>query len=228
MDQGLLGVDKVAVMIVDSEQALAQALAESLRQEPAIADARAAAGPLAAAAAMNGHTVDVVVVAMDSDGWDPIEFISELGRRSPRPAIIAMSGDDDPGTATAAIRAGALSWVAKQASMREFASIVVSTARGAASWPPELLGPVLRRLTPTLAIGAQESPLARLTVRERQILEFTAQGLTRRAIAVRLGVSVNTVRTHSQHMLSKLGVHTTLEAVALALRERAVAHRPLP
>jgi DNA-binding NarL/FixJ family response regulator len=44
--------------------------------------------------------------------------------------------------------------------------------------------------------------------------------MSRREIADRLHVSVNTVRTHSQHMLSKLGVHTTLEAVTLALRER--------
>jgi DNA-binding NarL/FixJ family response regulator len=111
-----------------------------------------------------------------------------------------------------------VSWVPKQVSVRELAEVVVGVTRGEASLPPAVLLQVLRRLTADHADG--DGVLARLTMRERQILEHTARGMSRREIADRLHVSVNTVRTHSQHMLSKLGVHTTLEAVTLALRER--------
>jgi DNA-binding NarL/FixJ family response regulator len=135
---------------------------------------------------------------------------------------VAISGDDDPERVTAAIVAGAVSWVPKQVTLDRLAEVVVAAARGEAWLPPAVLARVLRRLAAGQHGPAQQNPLDRLTVRERQILGYTARGLSRREIAARLDVSVNTVRSHSQHMLSKLGVHTTLEAVALALREDAV------
>jgi DNA-binding NarL/FixJ family response regulator len=130
-----------------------------------------------------------------------------------------MSGHDDPARVTAAVVAGATSWVPKQVAVPEFAVVVVGAARGEASLPPRMLRQVLRRLVDGLGRPAAAYALNRLTTRERQILEYTAQGLSRREIAARLDMSVNTVRTHSQNILSKLGVHTTLEAVALVLRE---------
>ena len=67
--------------------------------------------------------------------------------------------------------------------------------------------------------------LAGLTVREREILDRMVAGHDRADIAVDLGISINTVRTHAQNLLGKLGVHSTLEAVSVA--HRAVnCHRP--
>jgi DNA-binding NarL/FixJ family response regulator len=214
--------DRVGVLIVDSEQALAQALAEALGHEPVVSRAQAADGPTAAARALDAEHVDVVVVAFDCDGWDAAAFVRDVSLRSPAPVIVAMSGVDDPAQATAAVAAGAVSWVSKQAGVREFVNVVRAAAGGQASVPPAMLMQVLRGLTTALAAGQPNSVTVRLSNRERQILDFTAQGLSRMEIAVRLRVSVNTVRTHSQHMLSKLGVHTTLEAVTLALREGAI------
>ena len=58
----------------------------------------------------------------------------------------------------------------------------------------------------------------RLTQREREVLELMVAGLDRAAIAERLYLSINTVRTHSKNILAKLGVHSSLEAVSVALR----------
>jgi len=149
-------------------------------------------------------------------------LVRDLNLRYPAPVIVAMSGVDDLTQATAAVAAGAVSWVSKQAGVREFINVVRAAAEGEASVPPAMLMQVLRRLTTALAPVQHDSVAIRLSNRERQILEYTAQGLSRRQIADRLRVSVNTVRTHSQHMLSKLGVHTTLEAVTLALRQGAI------
>jgi DNA-binding NarL/FixJ family response regulator len=215
-------MNAVGVLIVDSEQALAQALAEALGHESVICRARAADGPVTAARALDAERVDVAVVALDCDGWDAAAFVRDLSLRNPAPVVVAMSGVDDPAQATAAVAAGAVSWVSKQAGVQEFVNVVRAAAGGEASVPPAMLMQVLRRLSTALAAGQHNSVAVRLSHRERQILDYTAQGLSRAEIAARLRVSVNTVRTHSQHMLSKLGVHTTLEAVTLALREGAI------
>jgi DNA-binding NarL/FixJ family response regulator len=219
----------IRVLVVDSEQALAQGLAEALVHQPGIAVAQAADSPDAAAAAIDGLAVDVVVTATDCEGWEPLAFIRDLDSRFPGLAVVAMSGDDDSTQVTAAIVAGAVSWVPKQVTLDKLASVVVSAARGEAWLPPAVLLRVLRRLAANQNGSQPESRLDRLTARERQILRYTARGLSRREIAARLEVSVNTVRSHSQHTLTKLGVHSTLEAVALALREEAIDdERPRP
>ena len=88
--------------------------------------------------------------------------------------------------------------------------------RGEAWLAPELLGRVLTDLTTRAVI--QPNPLAGLTVREREVLQCMVDGLSRVEIAERLRVSGNTVCTHTQNLMAKLGAHSTLESVALALR----------
>lgn len=211
--------DGLRVLIVDAEQALAQGLAEALSRQPGVAVALAARNPAAAAAALGDETVDVIVVATDSDHQDPAELLGELDRHCPAAAVVAISGDADVARVTAAIRAGAVSWVPKQAGLDRLAAVVAGAARGEAWLPPSMLARVLRLLATGDPGAAPQNPIERLTTREQQVLRYAARGLNRREIAARLDVSVNTVRSHSQHMLSKLGVHTTLEAVAMVLRE---------
>ncbi|WP_127501042.1 response regulator transcription factor [Actinoplanes solisilvae] len=200
------------VLIVDGEQALAQGLAEALGRLPGVASALAAPSPAAAAGLLGDEALDVVVAA--TDGGDPAGLLGELDRHCPAAAVVAISGDADVERVTAAIRAGAVSWVPKQAGLDRLAEVVAGAARGEAWLPADMLALVLRRLA-----GRGPNPIDRLTAREQQVLRYAARGLNRREIAERLDVSVNTVRSHSQHMLSKLGVHTTLEAVALVLKD---------
>jgi DNA-binding NarL/FixJ family response regulator len=169
---------------------------------------------------MDAQVVDVVVVATDSDEWDALALVRDVDRRRPEGVIVAMSASESPEQVAAAITAGAVSWVSKRVPVRELARVVVGAAQGDASVPPPILMQVLRQLTASAQRRRDGSGLARLTTREQQILEHTARGLSRREIAARLNVSINTIRTHTQHMLSKLGVHTTLEAVTLVLHER--------
>jgi DNA-binding NarL/FixJ family response regulator len=218
-DRGSCPRDDISVLVVDGEQALAQALARALLDEPCIGAARASADPDDAARVLDAGGVDVVVVATDAADWDPLAFAREVRRSRPDTAIVAMSADASPAQVAAAVRAGASSWVSKHATVRELASVVGGAGNGEAFLPPPVLMPVLRLLTASLAQAESESVLARLTAREREVLDYTAAGMSRREIAARLHVSVNTVRTHFQRMLGKLGVHTTLEAVALVLRE---------
>ena len=211
----------IAVLVVDTELALAQALAAALVHEPSLVRVRPAADPREATQLLEAEAVDVVVAGTDRSEWDPFDLVRTVRRRWPEVPVVAISGDDDPARVTEAVRAGAVSWAPKQVSVQELASILVGVSQGRASMPPAMLLQVLRRLAASPRSNESHSALASLTSRERQILDFTAHGMSRREIAAQLNVSVNTIRTHVQHVLSKLGVHTTLEAVSLALREQA-------
>jgi DNA-binding NarL/FixJ family response regulator len=108
----------------------------------------------------------------------------------------------------------------------DFLLVAIRGAPHGHSWfPPAMLGRMLPLLARNGAADRDDEPLAALTDRERQVLECMVDGLDRRAIAARLCLSVNTVRTHVQAVLAKLQVHSSLEAVALALAAGAPAER---
>ena len=127
-----------------------------------------------------------------------------------------LSGVTDIDPMVTALRRGAVGWLPKT----ESADLVSSVIRGAAGrggWiPPAILGEVLRRL---LAEDAPDTDdLAELTPREREVLRCMVDGLNRPEIADRLGLSANTVRTHTQNLLGKLDAHSALEAITVAMR----------
>ena len=94
--------------------------------------------------------------------------------------------------------------------------MIRAVARGDGWIPPNLLRAVLRRLTTPDTPGPDA--FAGLTEREREVLQCLVDGLSRAEIANRLYVSTNTVRTHTQNVLAKIGRHSVLEAVSFALR----------
>ncbi len=93
----------------------------------------------------------------------------------------------------------------------------------AARRPQHLIETLVNRLGASAAPAAPPAePTAPLTPREREILRLLASGEGTRAIARRLFVSTATVRNHTQNILAKLGVHSRLEAVALAFRSQLI------
>lgn len=213
----------LSLLVVDAEEALADAVARALLHEEGITWATGVSDPKVAAASLATGGHDVVVVGTDGDDWDAVAFLRAAGLTGPGVTLVAMSGDPSPERATAALLAGAVSWVPKQAGVQELASVIRASARGRSSVPPELLHQVLRRMATSATGEARKSVFGELTQREREILEYAVLGYSRAEIAAELGLSINTVRTHLQHVLRKLGVRTTLGAVTLVLRERAEA-----
>jgi DNA-binding NarL/FixJ family response regulator len=210
-------------MVLDTERALAEALASVLLTHAPVASATAACDAMTAAAAIESNAVDTLVVGTDSEAWDSLAFLRWAARRRPGLALVAMSADEDVGQVARTLLAGAISWVSKRARVEDMAEVVLVSTRGESSVPAAMLRQVLRLLAADAAPAASTSIFTGLTERESEILEYAALGLSRSDIAGEIGLSVNTVRTHIQHILGKLGVHTTLEAVTLLLREQNAA-----
>jgi DNA-binding NarL/FixJ family response regulator len=210
---------------MDAEQALAEALAAVFRTTDWVAWAAVAEGPAAVARVLDASPVDVLVVGTDADGADPVSILRWVAARFPGIALVAMSGDDDPKQAAQALEAGAVAWVPKRAGVDEMSSVVRRAAAGEASMPAAVLRELVTRRAGALPTRTSDV-LGSLTDRQREILEHAVLGFSRSDIADELGLSVHTVRTHLQHILRKLGVHSTLEAVAMVLRERATQKPP--
>ncbi|MYT30953.1 response regulator transcription factor [Streptomyces sp. MspMP-M5] len=144
-----------------------------------------------------------------------------LGLRTSHPYLrtVVLADRDDPRRAAAALQAGASGWVAKDSSLSRLLAVVRGVLRDETHLPPALLTGVLRELTAARRHRTESERLVEsLTPREREVLRCMVAGLGRKAVAERLFLSPHTVRTHMQNVLGKLGVHSTLAAVALARR----------
>ncbi|MFD5324627.1 LuxR C-terminal-related transcriptional regulator [Streptomyces sp. NPDC127092] len=214
---------RIRVLVVDDHRVFAESLAAALAAEPDVDVAAAGSGPAALRcldrAAAEGRRFDVMLVDADLAGADGVELVGQV--REGRPALrsVVLAERDDAHRAALALQAGAWGWVAKDSSLQRLLAVVRGVLRDETHLPPALLTGVLRELTEARRHRTESEQLVEsLTPREREVLRCMVAGLGRKAVAERLFLSPHTVRTHMQNVLGKLGVHSTLAAVALARR----------
>lgn len=236
---------RIRVLVVDDHRIFAESLAAALAAEPDVDVAAAGSGPAALRclerAAAEGRRFDVMLVDADlgaqvvpgaravvaravpdngEEGLvDGISLVA--GVRSGQLAVrtVVLAEKDDPRRAALALQAGASGWVAKDCSLQRLLAVIRGVLRDETHLPPALLTGVLRELTAARKHRTESERLVEsLTPREREVLRCMVAGLGRKAVAERLFLSPHTVRTHMQNVLGKLGVHSTLAAVALARR----------
>ncbi|MFJ1750087.1 LuxR C-terminal-related transcriptional regulator [Streptomyces sp. NPDC088116] len=150
---------------------------------------------------------------------DGISLVAGVRSGQPSVRTVVLAEKDDPSRAALALQAGASGWVAKDCSLQRLLSVMRGVLRDETHLPAALLTGVLRELTAARKHRTESERLVEsLTPREREVLRCMVAGLGRKAVAERLFLSPHTVRTHMQNVLGKLGVHSTLAAVALARR----------
>jgi two-component system response regulator DevR len=204
----------VRVLIVDDHEVLAASLAQVLDAEPDLVTA-GVAGTLARARALVATTApDVVLLDHRLPDGDGVGAIEELRALRPSIQVVVLTASAADHVLVAAIEAGAAGFVSKTRSLAELTAAVRAAATGEAVVSPELLVRLLPRLHRSGRARHQE-----LTDREREVLDLLAEGLSNAAIADELTVSVNTVRNHVSNLSAKLGAHSKLEALSIAVRE---------
>ena len=141
----------------------------------------------------------------------------QLGAVCPGIAVVMLTMDASDETLLAALEAGAAGFLLKSRGVGDVVETVRRAADGENLFPAatvaRLMGAMREQRRREIERGAL---LDQLTAREMDTLRLMAQGLDTKAIAERLVVSTTTVRTHAQNVLSKLGAHSRLEAVARA------------
>jgi DNA-binding NarL/FixJ family response regulator len=209
----------ITVAIVDQELTFADALAIRLDAEDdikVVAVANANFGPVL------GGCADIILLDADL-GPDIANPLCDVNS-SPQTRVVMLSHTSEPEQIAAAIQAGAAAWIRKDESVEHLLEVLRGAARGQ-TWLPvaetaNVLSPLVHQQDSS---SDGELAPALLTRRERQVLDCLADGAGRSEVAERLYISVNTVRTHMQNIMTKLGVHSTLEAITM-VRRRSQSH----
>ncbi|HUR84053.1 MAG TPA: response regulator transcription factor [Solirubrobacteraceae bacterium] len=160
---------------------------------------------------------DVAIIDIDLGGASGTALARQLQTERPGLGILLYSGLEEPAALAEALACGAHGFVLKAAPPKELLEAVATVAHGD-SW----LDPRLPRL---MRPYAEETPTTRLSPREYEVLVLLADGLTGQAIADRLFLSPDTIRTHVRNAKRKLGAHTRSQAIAMVVRGQEARHR---
>jgi DNA-binding NarL/FixJ family response regulator len=201
------------VLIVDDHEVLASSLAMVLDAEEDITTVGVATTLDQARALVPTTQPDVVLLDHRMPDGDGVAAIASLRALRPTIGVVMLTASPSDHVLLAAIEAGASGFLSKTRSLDEVTAAVRAAAAGESVISPELLA----RLLPRFGRGSPHAA-DELTEREREVLGLVAEGLSNAAIAERLVVSVHTVRNHIASLSAKLGAHSKLEALSIAVR----------
>ncbi|NMH99984.1 LuxR C-terminal-related transcriptional regulator [Pseudonocardia acidicola] len=173
--------------------------------------------------AVRAHQPEVCLLDRHFVEGDAVEMIPEIISSSAGTRVMILTADADVSGVMRALQFGAQGYVHKASGFRVLLD-AIGRIMDDDSVVVEIPGQQASRPSPELADARRL--YASLTARERECLGLIAEGLGTRAMARRLGVSDTTARTHSQRLLSKLGVHSRLEAASFAVRYSLLDTRP--
>lgn len=207
----------IKVLLVDDHRMFVQPLLRVLADEPDLMVVGTARSVEEACSLARVERPDVVLMDYrlpDGLGTDAARMIRA---ERPETKIVMLTGFPEDSVLITAIEAGCSGYMTKDGAVQEAISAVRAAAAGEALISPFMLARLLPRLR-------REQPRAidALSTREIEVLRLVAQGMQNAAIADHLVLSVNTVRKHVQSILTKLGAHSKLEALATAVRHGLV------
>lgn len=211
--------ETIRVLVVDDHEVLAGALAQVLSTEPDLVIAGVAGDLATARSLLSTASPDVVLLDHRLPDGDGVAALPELQALRPAARFIVLTASTADSVLVAAVEGGATGFVSKTRGLGEVTAAVRSAAGGEAVISPEMLA----RLLPRLHRGPSRP--TELTEREREVLTLLAEGLSNAAIAERMSVSVHTVRNHLANLSAKLGAHSKLEALSIAIREGLLPER---
>jgi len=213
----------VRVLVVDDHAVFRRGLIAVLETEPDITVVGEAADGLEAVEQTELLRPDVVLLDLRMPVLDGIATCTRIKADQPETRVLMLSVSEDEADLYAAIRAGASGYLLKEISVEDVAQAVRAVAGGQSLISPRMAGKLMDEFA-TLARRAEESPRGmstpRLTDRELEVLGLVAEGLNNGEIAKRLFISQNTVKNHVRNILEKLQLHSRMEAVVYAVREK--------
>jgi DNA-binding NarL/FixJ family response regulator len=214
--------DPIRVLVVDDHALFRRGLEMVLAQEPdidVVGEAEDGARAVEMAAAT---TPDIVLMDVRMPKRGGIDACTAIKDIVPSSKIIMLTISDDEADLYDAIKAGAMGYLLKEISIEEVAAAIRAVYGGQSLISPSMASKLLNEFASMIKRGDERQQVSapRLTEREMEVLRLVAKGLNNRDIAEQLFISENTVKNHIRNILEKLQLHSRMEAVVYAVREK--------
>ena len=164
---------------------------------------------------------DVVLLDVRMPGHSGIEACTAIKEKASRTKVLILTASDDEADLFASIKAGASGYLLKDLPTEQIAESVRLAHSGQSMIPPHMASQLIAEFSRLSNEPAKDSaPGPRLTDRELEVLALVARGKANKEIATMLFISENTVKNHVRNILEKLQLHSRMEAVMYAVREK--------
>jgi two-component system NarL family response regulator len=219
---GQIAVEPIRVLVVDDHALFRRGLQMVLEQEPDIEVVGEASDGSEAVATAADTLPDIVLMDVRMPKRGGIDACTAIHETVPSAKIIMLTISDEEADLYDAIKAGAMGYLLKEISIEEVASAIRAVHGGQSLISPSMATKLLTEFASMIkkADDRQQFPTPRLTDREMEVLKLVAKGLNNREIAKQLFISENTVKNHVRNILEKLQLHSRMEAVVYAVREK--------
>ncbi|NEA38950.1 response regulator transcription factor [Streptomyces sp. SID11385] len=170
---------------------------------------------------------DIVLMDVRMPKRGGIEACTAIKEVAPSAKIIMLTISDEEADLYDAIKAGATGYLLKEISTDEVATAIRAVADGQSQISPSMASKLLSEFKSMIQRTDERRlvPAPRLTDREMEVLKLVATGMNNRDIAKELFISENTVKNHVRNILEKLQLHSRMEAVVYAMREKILEIR---
>jgi two-component system NarL family response regulator len=214
--------EPIRVLVVDDHAVFRRGLQMVLEQEPDIEVVGEASDGAEAVTMASNTAPDIVLLDVRMPKRGGIDACTAIKDAVPSVAIIMLTISDEEADLYDAIKAGAVGYLLKDIPIDEVATAVRAVRGGQSYISPSMASKLLTEFATMVRRSdeRQQLPAPKLTDREMEVLKLVAKGLNNRDIAKQLFISENTVKNHIRNILEKLQLHSRMEAVVYAVREK--------
>ena len=208
--------DVIRILIVDDQKIVRKGLRVLIETKPHLEVVGEAVNGDEAILQTQALQPDVILMDLEMPRKDGIDAIQEIKRENSEARILVLTSYGDDARVFAAVKAGALGYLLKDASPQELVAAIEAVNQGEPSLDSSLAMKLVRELNRPSSLPPTPEPL---TSREMAVLKLLAQGLSNQEIAAALTISERTVGGHVSNILTKLHLANRTQAALYALRE---------
>ena len=213
-------MELISVLLVDDHSMVRQGVRAFLVTQADITVVGEAGSGEEAIKLAEQHVPDVVLMDLIMPNMDGVEATRRVKQVSPRSQVVVLTSYHEDEHIFPALKAGALSYILKDVSAEELASVVRKAASGEAILHPRVAARVIKELQGRRAEGL--NPFTELSERELEVLKLIADGMSNAEMAAKLFLSEKTIKGHVSNILSKLHLVDRTQAAVYAWREGIV------